>query len=210
MDDPEIPAEVQLVVGEAVSEHEVRKAKWRQDKRKRDRKFREEREAQGKLFEEPVRPRQARFCHLLSLGLPTAQAYIEAGYCSKEGKVPEMKEAQISGAKLLAQPKVKQYYAKLRETAFLANILSLAEKRSFLADLVRTPIGEVDVGNKLAQAVRYRDGEMVELKMPDKISALKLDAQLAGELVEKPQQINVGFQLINQRLETLDLPKSPD
>jgi hypothetical protein len=124
--------------------------------------------------------------------------------------VPEMRAAMAHGSKLLGQPKVRGLLRCARQTAFLANVLSLAEKRSFLADVVRTPVGEVDVGNKLAQGIRYRDGEMVEMKMPDKISAVKLDAQLAGELIEKPQQINVGFQLINQRLDTLDLPKLPD
>ena len=206
----EIPDEVQDAVGDAVQEHEQRKAKWRKDKRAKDRAFREERAAQGQLFDEPIRPKQARFCHLLSLGLPVGQAYIEAGYMRRDGKVPDMTEAKRHGQHLLAQPKVKMYFAKLRETAFLANVLSLAEKRSFLADVVRTPIGEVDIGNKLAQGVRYKDGEMVELKMPDKVSALKLDAQLAGELVDKPTQVNVGFQLINQRLESLELPKLPD
>ena len=51
---------------------------------------------------------------------------------------------------------------------------------------------------------------MQELKMPDKISALKLDAQLAGELVEKNTQLNIGLQLVNNRLETIDLPKTLD
>jgi hypothetical protein len=51
---------------------------------------------------------------------------------------------------------------------------------------------------------------MVELKIPDKISALKLDAQLAGELVEKSTQVTVAMQLVNQRLDALDLPKTLD
>ena len=51
---------------------------------------------------------------------------------------------------------------------------------------------------------------MIELKIPAKISALKLDDQLAGELVEKSTQLNVGFQLINQRLGSLELPKTLD
>jgi phage terminase small subunit len=207
----EIPIEVQLAVGEAVDEQARQRAKWREAKKASAAKFRAEKAAQGKMFDEPIRPKQARFCHLLSLGLPMGQAYIEAGYLEKDtGKVPEMRAAMMHGSRLLAQPKVKAYYDALRQTAFLANVLSLAEKRSFLADVVRTPVGEVDVGNKLAQGVRYRDGEMVEMKMPDKISAVKLDAQLAGELIEKPQQINVGIQMVNARLDALELPKLPD
>jgi hypothetical protein len=209
-DDPEIPEEVREAVADAVDEHEARKARWRQEKRERAEAMRLARTAQGQLFEEGLRPRQARFCHLLSLGLPMGQAYIEAGYLRKDGKIPEAREALQSGSHLLAQPKVKAYFSMLREAAFLANVLSLAEKRSFLADIVRTPIGAVDVNDKLAQGVRYKDGEMIELKIPDKISALKLDAQLAGELQEQRPQINIGLQLVNQRLQDLNLPMTLD
>lgn len=114
------------------------------------------------------------------------------------------------GCRLLSEPKVKEYLASLREAAFLANVLSLAEKRSFLADIVRTPVGKVDINDKLAQGVRYNKGELQELKMPDKIGALRLDAQLAGELVEKSATVNVGVQMINNRLEALNLPPTLD
>ena len=211
MDDEfEIPEDVREAVSEAVNEEEAKRAKWRHAKREKVERLRAERQQQGRLFEEGLRPRQARFCHLLSLGMPTGQAYIEAGYLRKDGKIPDAREAMHHGCRLLSEPKVKQYLTSLRETAFLANVLSLAEKRSFLADIVRTPVGEVDVNNKLAQGVRYMKGEMVELKIPDKISALKLDAQLAGELIEKSTQVNVGLQLVNTRLDTLELPKTLD
>jgi phage terminase small subunit len=210
MDEPEIPEEVELAVREAVNEEESKRTKWREEKRARAEKHRAERTAQGQLFEEWLRPRQARFVHLISLGLPTGQAYVEAGYLRKDGKIPDAREAMHHGCRLLAEPKIKAYLSHLRETAYLANVLSLAEKRSFLADIVRTPVGKVDINDKLAQGVRYRDGEMQELKMPDKISALKLDAQLAGELVEKSTQVNVGLQLVNARLDAIDLPKTID
>jgi len=191
---------------------EAQRTKWREEKRAKAEKIRAERKEQGKLFQEGLRPRQARFCHLVSLGLPTGQAYIEAGYLLKDGKIPDPNEAKSAGSKLLGLPKVRSYLANLREAAFLANVLSLAEKRSFLADIVRTPVGEVDINDKLAQGVRYKDGEMIELKMPDKISALRLDAQLAGELVEKSTQLNLGIQMVNNRLDSIaiELPKTLD
>jgi hypothetical protein len=211
MNESEIPEDVRLAVRDAVSDEEAQRTKWREAKRAKAEKIRIERKAQGKLFQEGLKPRQARFCHLISLGLPTGQAYIEAGYLRKtDNKIPDATEALQHGCRLLREPKIREYLANLRETAFLANVLSLAEKRSFLADIVRTPIGEVDVNTKLAQGVRYKDGEMIELKMPDKISALKLDAQLAGELTESKMQVNVGLQLVNQRLNEIDLPKTLD
>ena len=201
------------IVG-AVDEHtgtsEAQRAEWRKAKAERTRKWREQRAALSNTMQEGLRPRQARFAHLVSLGLSLGEAYIEAGYLDKTGHVPDARDATVKGSALMRNPKVKAYYDTLRQTAFFANVLSLAEKRSFLADIVRTPIGEVDVANKLAQGVRYKDGEMVELKMPDKISALKLDAQLAGELIENKTQVSVGFQLINQRLDTIELPPQLD
>jgi hypothetical protein len=106
------------------------------------------------------------------------------------------------GSRMLAQPK-SNYYNKLREMAF--SILCSPRSAASLPTS-SAPQWARSISQQAAKG-RYR---MVEMKMPDKISAVKLDAQLAGELIEKPQQINVGFQLINQRLETLDLPRSPD
>ncbi len=66
------------------------------------------------------------------------------------------------------------------------SVLTLIEKRRFLASVVRTPVGEVDESSHLAQSVKYgKDGEK-EIKMPGKIEAVKLDAQLMGELVSRP------------------------
>jgi hypothetical protein len=206
--------ETRAAITDAVNEHtgtsEAQRAAWRKAKAERARQWKEQRAALANTMQEGLRPRQARFAHLISLGLSLGEAYIEAGYLNKTGHVPDAKDAAMKGSALMRNPKVKQYYDALRQTAYLANVLSLAEKRSFLADIVRTPVGDVDVGNKLAQGVRYKDGEMVELKMPDKISAIKLDAQLAGELVENKAQVSIGFQLINERLKVIDLPAQLD
>ena len=77
----------------------------------------------------------------------------------------------------------------------MSDVGSLAEKRSFLADVARTPIGKVGLDNKLASAARWHNGELVEVRMPDKIKAVELDAQLAGELHDNGLAINVGLQL---------------
>jgi hypothetical protein len=206
--------ETRAAITDAVNEHtgtsEAQRAEWRKVKAERTRQWREQRAALSNTMQEGLRPRQARFAHLVSLGLSMGEAYIEAGYLDKAGHVPDARDATLKGSALMRNPKVKSYYDTLRQTAFFANVLSLAEKRSFLADIVRTPVGDVDVANKLSQGARYKDGELVEIKMPDKISAIKLDAQLAGELVESKAQISVGFQLINQRLDTIDLPPQLD
>jgi regulator of protease activity HflC (stomatin/prohibitin superfamily) len=76
-----------------------------------------------------------------------------------------------------------------------------------LADVVRTPIGKMTIDDKLAQRVRYHNGEMVELAMPDKIKAVELDAKLAGELKDSGMSVNVGLALVNERLQNITLPR---
>lgn len=69
-------------------------------------------------------------------------------------------------------------------------ILTLKEKREYLASVVRTPVGEVNESSPLAQKVkrstrRDKDGaetETEEIEIPGKLRALELDARLAGEL----------------------------
>lgn len=151
---------------------------------------------------EELSPRQLRFCHFYSTGMPPQQSYLEAGY--------KTSDAAVSACRMLRRPQVKRYLKELREAAFLANVLSLGEKRSFLADVVRTPIGKIDVNHPLAQSVRYHDGEIVEIKMADKLKAAELDAKLSGELSENGVSINVGLNLVNERLMAIDekvLPK---
>lgn len=66
----------------------------------------------------------------------------------------------------------------------------MSEKRSFLRSVVTTPIGGITEHSVLAQSFKRssrtsRDGATVddyELRMPDKLRALELDAKLAGEL----------------------------
>ena len=150
--------------------------------------------------------RQVRLAQNVSLGMPHFDAYRQAGYGTSLTTVNQASQA-VCG--MMAQPRMKAYLRELQESAYLANVLSLAEKRSFLADVVRTPVGKLTTEDKLAQRVRYHKGEMVELAMPDKIKALELDARLSGELKENNLSVNVGVALVNERLKTIGetLPK---
>lgn len=81
-----------------------------------------------------------------------------------------------------------------------ATLLTTAERRSFLAMVVRTPIADIDDTSPLAQSVEYelkgagrdKEGRMVmKVKTPDKIRASELDAKMAGELIESGTTVNV-------------------
>lgn len=102
--------------------------------------------------------------------------------------------AKDKAANLLASSEVKELLARKCEVASLAATLSLAEKREFLADLVRADPRKVLASKPhLAQEVKVsrrilESGEVEEtvvIKLPSKIQALTLDSKLAGELVDK-------------------------
>lgn len=63
--------------------------------------------------------------------------------------------------------------------------LNMAERRAFLALLVRTPIRQINADSILCQSWKVITGEFTsseEFKIPDKLRAIELDAKLAGEL----------------------------
>lgn len=187
---------------------ELKKEQSREHTNKRQEYMAKARAARAERLDEihgDITPKQARLVHYLSIGMPNAQAYFEAGYGHKDMSAHD---ASANVSSMLRQaPKMRAYLKELQEAAFLVNVLSLAEKRAFLADVVRTPIGKIDINDKLAQCVKYRDGEMIELRMPDKVKAVELDAKLAGELRENHVAVNIGMQLVNERLAAIDLPR---
>lgn len=84
-------------------------------------------------------------------------------------------------------------------------LLTMQERRLFAAEVVRTPVGELTPGSRLAQKVKRRirtdkDGnttEETEVEMPNKLRALELDAQFAGDIPQTGQtnvavQVNTG------------------
>lgn len=119
------------------------------------------------------------FAHLVVSGQSQAQAY-------KIAISPSAQEstANSKGCRLANRPDIKAYIQSLKEASWTANVLTLAEKRSFLADVVRTPVGEVDETSKLAQEVTYeetKNGTTRKVKMVSKAQAIDLDSKLAGD-----------------------------
>lgn len=75
-----------------------------------------------------------------------------------------------------------------------ATLLNSAERRSLNALIVRTPIGEINETHPLCQHFKVTTNEFggsTEYKMPDKLAASKLDAQMAGELNEPGATVNL-------------------
>ena len=86
------------------------------------------------------------------------------------------------------------YVDEIREDARQQAVLTLAEKRAFLASVVRTPIGEVDEKSTLCQEISDEEDPATgrsrrRVKMPDKLKAIDLDAKLSGELKPETQPV---------------------
>lgn len=75
--------------------------------------------------------------------------------------------ANANAARLLANDSVRRRVGELKEASATATVLSLREKREYLASLVR--------------------GAGEEARLADRLRALELDAKLAGEFTEKFQ-----------------------
>jgi hypothetical protein len=88
----------------------------------------------------------------------------------------------------MADDGIKLRLDELKQQVSDINVLSRVESLQFLANVVRTPIGQIDEMHPLAQAVkRSPEGNVVEVKMPAKLDALTLNAKLQGWLTEKTE-----------------------
>lgn len=130
--------------------------------------------------------RQRKFAERYATGLPAGRAYEQAGFKASGATANE------AASRLLKNVNVCQYVRSLRrraaESSEAVTILSIIEKRQFLARIVRTAISEVTAKSDLCQEhteTTTETGGTVKYKMPCKLRALELDAKLAGELTEK-------------------------
>lgn len=68
-------------------------------------------------------------------------------------------------------------------------MLTIMEKRKFLAAIIRTPIGQIDESSPLCQSFEIgKEGER-KYKMPDKLKAIERDDALAPEVEVKAAEI---------------------
>ncbi len=123
-----------------------------------------------------------KFCEGVVSGKLAREAYLAAYPRSKRNS------AANSSSRLLGRADIRAEITRLREQADkLAGgaVLSLAEKRRWLARLVRSDAtrGEVDGDLVVSCDVETRaDGRVVQkIRLPDKMAAIKLDHELSGD-----------------------------
>lgn len=139
--------------------------------------------------------RHERFATLVATGQSGAAAY-RSCYRARGAS------AEANASRLLRNDKVRTRIAELQTATATAAVMSLEEKRLFLAAIVRTPIGRVDEHSPLCQFFRRTKGGL-HITMPDKLRAIELDARLAGELMGNTATANVAVKAqVNQYVVT--------
>ena len=78
-------------------------------------------------------------------GKSLAKAYEAAGYA-----VTHSKYAAIRGAKIENRPHVQKYMEELKESVWVQNAMSIAEKRSLLADVARAKPSDITEESPIA------------------------------------------------------------
>lgn len=136
----------------------------------------------------PIRNhRHERFAQLVATGEAGAAAYRQT-YGTRGAS------AEAAASRLLRNDKVSARIAEVQRASAAEGVLTLREKREFLALVVRTPIGQIDENSPLCQWFRRTTGRRpsLEIRMPDKLQAMMLDAKLAGELNGTPPRMDAG------------------
>ena len=134
----------------------------------------------------PLNSRQKKFVENYVLkGLTISDSYRLAGYVVSSGKVEDYGS---KGCRLLKQDRIKDYVSKLREKQFCENALTLSEKRSFLARVVRSDVRNPDPD--LVQEVHETQGEhgtSRRVKLVSKMDAIREDNVMAGHRFQDSQ-----------------------
>jgi len=146
----------------------------------------------------PLNSRQKKFIdNYLLKGLSIAESVRRSGYSIRSGRSEDYSSL---GCRLLKTPRVADEVEKLRERAFEREALSMAEKRSWLARALRTPVGELHEGSDLAQEVTVtegKEGTVKRIKGVDKIRVIEVDNRMAGhDYKDREPQANNPFLFI--------------
>lgn len=128
-------------------------------------------------------PREERFCQIMALGeLAAWEAYSQIR--------PRLEEStwRTEGPNLLRKHHIRERISAIQLASATRTSMTVEEWRQFQEDVIRTPIADVNEHHPLAQEVTYimlagkrprkgeeaePDREMVKVKMPSKLEAIK-------------------------------------
>lgn len=155
-------------------------------------------------------PQHEKFAQLVASGMDTKEAYSQVyPKCTPDS-------AEASGSRLLGI--VNQRVKFIQGNSATETTLTMQERREFLARVVRAKIHEIDFdkdGDLIQEITRIEGTEKKEgiekYRLPGKRECVLLDAQLSGEMPDKPSmninlnnQINVVTITEDRRKELID------
>lgn len=140
----------------------------------------------------PKDPRHQRFADLLLQGQDPGAAVIAAGF-----KPGGRASAQVMASRMKKRADVAAYIAAIQAAAANKAVIERAEVVQFLADVLRTPIGEIDEKHPLAQEFQVDEiGEAAtrtKVKMPAKMDAAKQLCTMMGW--SAPEEVKVTSEI---------------
>lgn len=141
---------------------------------------------------------QRKFCEGIVSGLNQTDAYTRA--YPRSSKIASKDNA----SRLIAKDSIKAEIQRMRDKADRMKgsaVMTLAEKRSFLARVVRMKGGEEmpPENEDLVNGIRLKE-QGIELLMPDKLRAIMIDNDLSGDGAEAQKNVAVAglSELVNR------------
>jgi len=135
----------------------------------------------------PLTSRQKKFVENYVLkGMTISESYRRSGYVVGSGKVQDYSS---KGCRLLKQGRIQDYLRNCKEKSFAKDALTLSEKRSFLARVVRSDVRNPDPD--LVQEVHETQGEhgtSRRVKLVSKMDAIREDNVMAGHRFQDSQE----------------------
>ena len=108
----------------------------------------------------------------------------------------------------MANGGIKERVREILEKVEKKTLLTIEERRQFLADVVRAEVSKLPLNSHLIQSIKTgKDG--TEIRLPDKVKSLELDAKMAGELVEKQETSHVLPGSLEEAIASLIHGKAP-
>ena len=139
-----------------------------------------------------LNPRQKKFADLIILGTPAGRAWTQAGYQARGNP------AEVQASIALKKPKFKAYIKAERERMDKAGEMRRDDLVSWLASVIRTPIGQVTAESPLCQEWSCEDienGTRTRIKMASKLEACRQLAQIMGWNAPEKIQITAADKL---------------
>lgn len=134
----------------------------------------------------PRDPRHQRYADNILAG-HTGQESYRMAYAACTPKLTPA-SADTGHKRLKNNPEVVAYLRAIRAASATSTVLTVAEKRAFLARVVRTPITELDIeeqrGGDMIKSYSISESESsrnVRIEKHDPLKAIDLDNRIAGE-----------------------------